>query len=65
LQKKKEMRVTFYDNDLKGKLDELAAELDFSLNQLVNSILSAHFSEKEKQSLQLMENILENNRKSY
>jgi hypothetical protein len=59
LGKKKEMRVTFYDDDLKGKLEKLATDLDMSLNRLVNFILSAEFSEKDKNSLQLLKNLIE------
>jgi hypothetical protein len=59
LRKKKEMRVTFYDDDLKGKLEKLATDLDMSLNRLVNFILSAEFSEKDKNSFQLLKNLIE------
>jgi hypothetical protein len=53
------MRVTFYDDDLKGNLEKLATGLDISLNRLVNFILSAEFSEKDKKSLQLLKNLIE------
>lgn len=57
--KKPEMRVSFYDVDLKVKLEELAAASDLSLNELVNMILAAQFSVKEKKAVQLLHDLLE------
>jgi hypothetical protein len=57
--KKPEMRVSFYDVDLKAKLEEVAAAADLSLNELVNKILAAQFSDREKKALQLLHDLLE------
>lgn len=62
--KKKEMRLQFNDADLKEKLDELASEMDVSLNFLVNMICSAHFFEEDRKRLDLMMELVELKRKA-
>lgn len=53
-----EMRLRFNDDEIKQKLVNLAFDLDISLNQLVNMILSAHFSVRDRNQLQLSLDLL-------
>jgi hypothetical protein len=57
--KKAEMRLQFNDSELKGKLEDLAAEVELSLNALANMILAAPFSEGDRKKLQLLLDIAE------
>lgn len=55
--KKKEMRLQFENPDLKSKLEDLAKQLDVSLNHLVNMICAAEFSEQDKKVFELFKGI--------
>jgi hypothetical protein len=57
--KKADMRLVFNDPLLKDKLQALAADLDISLNQLVNWILTGYFTQKEKKALELASDLLD------
>ena len=48
-----EMRLRFNDDEIKQKLVNLAFDLDISANQLVNMILAAQFSVRDRNQLQL------------
>lgn len=54
-----QMRLQFLDDKLKSQLEGLAAEVDLSLNMLVNVILSAHFNPEDRKSFQLMLDLAE------
>lgn len=54
-----EMRLRFDDANLKVKLQEIAADSEISLNQLVNKILSAKFDIKEHLELSLLLELVE------
>lgn len=53
------MRLRFNESETKKELESLAAEMEISLNKLVNLILMAHFSDKHKKTLNLMLDILD------
>lgn len=54
-----EMRLQFYDADLKAKLQYLAADAEISLNQLVNKILAARFDVKQHLELKMLLELVE------
>ena len=56
---KKQLKVIFYDGAVKDKLDEFAKRTGFSLNALVNLILSAEFKKKDRDTLQLLHELVE------
>lgn len=62
--KKKEMRLQFNDADLKDNLENLASDMDVSLNFLVNMICSSVFSEDDKRNLNLMIELVDLKRKA-
>lgn len=62
--KKKEMRLQFNDADLKDNLENLASDMDVSLNFLVNMICSSVFSDDDKRNLNLMIELVDLKRKS-
>ena len=53
-----EMRLRFNDDEIKQKLVNLAFDLDISANQLVNMILAAQFSVRDRNQLQLSLDLL-------
>lgn len=57
--KKVEMRLQFKDPALKINLEDLAADVELSLNALVNVILAASFSDSDRKKLQLLLDIAE------
>ena len=53
-----EMRLRFNDDEIKQKVVNLAFDLDISANQLVNMILAAQFSVRDRNQLQLSLDLL-------
>ena len=56
---KTEMRLVFSEPDVKKELIILAADMEISLNKLVDLIVSAHVSPKHKKILELMLDVVE------
>lgn len=57
--KKSSMRLQFNEPNVKKQLEELAVQLEVSLNQLVNMICTAEVSEVGRKSFQLHKDIAE------
>lgn len=55
--KKKEMRLVFENPYLKSNLEDLANNMEISLNSLVNMICAAEFYEDDKKTFELFKEL--------